>query len=205
MARQLWLLRHAEAEPHGTRTDAQRRLTTRGEGQARAAGLALARLGADFDSVLFSPKVRAKQTAELAGTGWSKDQRERLEVHVPLAGGFDASQALARLADVPADGRLLLVGHEPDLSSVIGALTGGRVDLKKGGLAVVRLMEGPPARAAGRKPASRGGRAPLYSQSDGSPAHPVGGELTVLLRPRELALIAGLGGVGVGGVPIHGN
>ncbi len=179
MARQLWLLRHAEAEPHGTRTDAQRRLTARGEGQARAAGLALARLGADFDSVLFSPKVRAKQTAELAGAEWSKDQRERLQVHPPLAGGFGASQALARLADLPADGRLLLVGHEPDLSGVIGEITDGRVDLKKGGLAVVRL--------------------------EGSPAGPVAGELTVLLRPRELALIAGLGGVGVGGVPIHGN
>ncbi|HVA18838.1 MAG TPA: histidine phosphatase family protein [Solirubrobacteraceae bacterium] len=174
MARQLWLLRHAEAEPHGTRTDAQRRLTARGEGQARAAGLALVALGAGFDSVLFSPKVRAKQTAELAGAEWSKDQCERLQVHPPLAGGFDVSQALARLAVLPADGRLLLVGHEPDLSGVIGNLIGGRVDLKKGGLAVVRL--------------------------DGSPAGPVSGELTVLLRPRELALIAGLGVV-----PIDGN
>ena len=44
MARQLWLLRHAEAEPHGTRADAERRLTERGESQARAAGIALARL-----------------------------------------------------------------------------------------------------------------------------------------------------------------
>ena len=34
MARQLWLLRHAEAEPHGTGADAERRLTERG----RAAG-----------------------------------------------------------------------------------------------------------------------------------------------------------------------
>ena len=64
-----------------------------------------------------------------------------------------------------ADGRLLLVGHEPDLSGIVGDLTGGRVDLKKGGLAVVSL-EG------------------------------AGGELVVLLRPRELALIAGGAGRG---------
>jgi phosphohistidine phosphatase len=166
MARQLWLLRHAEAEPHGTRSDAERRLTVRGEAQARAAGAALARLDARFDAVLFSPKVRARQTAELAAELWEDDQRERLLVHPPLAGGFGAQEALSELKGVAADGRLLLVGHEPDLSGVIGELTGARVDMKKGGVAAVRL-EG------------------------------VGGELVVLIRPRELALIAG--------VPVDGN
>ncbi len=173
MARQLWLLRHGDAEPHGTRADAERRLTERGESQARVAGIALARLQASFDAVLFSPKVRARQTAELAAEHWSEEQRGLLSAHSSLAAGFDARQALAELAGLPADGRLLLVGHEPDLSGVVGDLTGGRPDLKKGGLAVVRL-EG------------------------------AGGELAVLLRPRELALIAG-GAGGVGGVPIDGD
>jgi phosphohistidine phosphatase len=162
MARQLWLLRHAEAEPHGTRPDSQRRLTARGEQQARAAGVAIQRLAVAFDEVLFSPKVRARATAQLAAEGWSAQQRELLREHPPLAGGFDAAQALDALAGVPAqDGRLLLVGHEPDLSLTAGGLTGGRIDLKKGGLAVVR--------------------------SEG--AH---GELALLLRPRELSLIAGV-------------
>ena len=159
MARQLWVLRHAEAEPHGARSDAERRLTARGKEQARAAGVALVKLGAVFDAVLFSPKARARETAELAAGGWGEEQRELLRVHPPLAGGFDARQALEELTAIPAEGRLLLVGHEPDLSGIVGELTGGRVDLKKAGLAVVRL-EG------------------------------VAGELAVLLRPRELALIA---------------
>lgn len=159
MARQLWLLRHAEAEPHGARSDAERRLTPRGEAQARAAGVALARFDVAFDAVLFSPKVRARQTAELAAECWSEEQREELRVHEPLARGFEASQARDALSGVSADGRLLLVGHEPDLSGLIAELTGGRADLKKGGLAVVRL-EG------------------------------VGGELVVLMRPRELAFLA---------------
>ncbi len=60
----------------------------------------------------------------------------------------------------------MIVGHEPDLSLLAGELTGGQVDLKKGGLAVLRL-EG------------------------------VGGELAILMRPRELSLIAG--------VPADGN
>src|ERR1700677_425542 len=159
MGRQLWLLRHAEAEPHGTRSDAERRLTVRGEDQARAAGGALARLQAHFDDVLFSPKTRARQTAELAAEDWSEEQRSRLRAHPPLAANFDTQAALAALAATTADGRLLLVGHEPDLSRLVADLTGGTADLKKGGLAVVRL---------------EGSR----------------GELVVLVRPRELALIA---------------
>lgn len=161
MARQLWLLRHADAEPHGAREDSARRLTARGEAQARVAGVALTRLEASFEATLFSPKVRARQTAELAAEGWSEQERSRLAAHPPLASGFDAAQALEALAGLGADGRLLLVGHEPDLSNVIAALTGARADLKKGGLAIVRL---------------EGAR----------------GELTVLMRPRELALIAGV-------------
>lgn len=171
MTRQLWVLRHAEADrlgigEHGARSDSERRLTARGEAQARAVGLALARLGASFEAVLFSPKTRARQTAELAAAEWPDAQRGLPRVHEPLASGFDAGQALDAAHELSADGRVLLVGHEPDLSNVVAELTGGRVDLKKGGLAVVRL-EG------------------------------VGGELAVLLRPRELALIAG--------VPVDGH
>jgi phosphohistidine phosphatase len=161
MARQLWLLRHAEAEPHGSREDSARRLTERGEHQARAAGIAIARLGVEFDAVLYSPKVRSAQTAELATESWDESQRQMLREYPPLAGGFDASQALDVMSGLGGEARVLLVGHEPDLSMVAAALTGARVDLKKGGLAVLRL-DGP------------------------------GAELAVLMRPRELALIAGV-------------
>ena len=148
-------------------------LTARGEGQARIVGAALTRMEGDFEAILFSPKVRARQTAEIAAEGWTEAQRGLLSVHPPLASGFDGSDALDALAGSSADGRVLLVGHEPDLSNVIADLTGARADLKKGGLAVMRL---------------EGTR----------------GELTVLMRPRELALIAEpvLGAVGV---PLGGD
>ncbi len=138
-----------------------RDLTDRGEEQARVAGIALARMEVSFEAALFSPKVRARRTAEIAAESWSEEQRSLLAEYPPLAGGFGAKDALEALSSLSADGRLLLVGHEPDLSRVAGELTGGRVDVKKGGLAVVRL-EG------------------------------ASGELTVLMRPRELALIAGV-------------
>jgi len=139
MPRQLWLLRHADAEPHGTREDSARRLTERGERQARLAGKAIALMGVEFEALLSSPKERALRTATVAAQAWGERRGAKVEVHAPLAGGFDARQALDALADIGTEGRLLVVGHEPDLSNVVGELTGARIDLKKGGLVVVRL------------------------------------------------------------------
>lgn len=136
MARQLWLLRHGEAEPHGTRPDAERRLTERGETQARSAGAALAALDLVPAAVYTSPKVRARDTARLACQALGVDPVE----HVPLAGGFEAGEALALARS--ADERVLIVGHEPDFSSIVLDLTGARIDMKKGGVAGVRLDSG---------------------------------------------------------------
>ncbi len=138
MARELWLLRHGEAEPHGTRADAERRLTERGERQSRDAGAALATLGVELELALTSPRVRAAETARLA----CEQLGITSSVHEPLSVGFDADEASALAVGLSADGRLLLVGHEPDFSQVVHDLTGARVALKKGGIAVVRLEAG---------------------------------------------------------------
>lgn len=140
IARQLWLLRHADAEPHDTRRDAARQLTERGRLQARVAGVALARMNVDFATILASPKVRARETAELALAQMSESQRELLDLHPMLASDVHAREALELLDG--AGGPLLLVAHEPDLSGIVAELTGGRVDLKKGGLAILRLNAG---------------------------------------------------------------
>jgi phosphohistidine phosphatase len=136
MAQQLWFLRHGEAEPHDAREDADRRLTARGERQAQAAGAALARLGAEFTACLTSPRVRAADTAKLVCESLGIDP----VVHEPLSGGFDRDDALDALTGQEEDARILLVGHEPDFSQVVHDLTGGRIDLKKGGIAAVRLQ-----------------------------------------------------------------
>jgi phosphohistidine phosphatase len=171
MARQLWLLRHADAEPHGTRPDAERRLTERGERQARMAGRALRRMGIEPEQVLTSPKERALRTATLALEEWGGERLDRLRVDPSLAEGFDVPQALVALAQLQLDGRLLAIGHEPDLSSVVAQLTGAQIDLKKAGLAVVRIAASIATDAAGSSDAA-------------------GGELLLLLRPVELALLA---------------
>jgi phosphohistidine phosphatase len=140
MAQQLWFLRHGEAEPHDARPDPQRRLTPRGEEQARAAGRALQRAEVPIHAVFASPKVRAWDTATLA----CAELASGLEPlpHQPLAEGFTRDEALALLHGVEGDQRVLVVGHNPDFEQVIHDLTGARLELRKGALAGVRVRGG---------------------------------------------------------------
>jgi phosphohistidine phosphatase len=135
MAQQLWLLRHGEAEPHDARPDADRRLTDRGREQSRVAGRALAALKVQVHFAFTSPRVRARDTAVLACEALGVEPIE----HAALSAGFGAADALELMAAAGADQRVLVVGHEPDFSQVVFDLTGGRIDLKKGGIAAVRL------------------------------------------------------------------
>lgn len=154
MAQQLWLLRHGEAVPHDAASeDDARDLTDRGREQARAAGRALTALELTFQFVFTSPKVRAAGTATLACEAGSLGSAV---MHQPLRSGFDADEARALLHAAGADHRVLVVGHNPDFEQVVHDLTGARTDLKKGGVAGVRM------------------------------SGPATGELVALLRPREL-------------------
>ena len=127
----LWLLRHGDAADGSP--DAERPLTKKGERQSRAAGRALKRLGVEMDACLTSPKVRAADTAKLACEALGIVPK-----HEPkLAGGpFDGEALAAGLGD-----NVLLVGHDPDFSMAVHALTGAQVRMKKGGLAGVEKGE----------------------------------------------------------------
>lgn len=123
----IYLLRHGNAED-GDGADATRRLTAKGERQAKAGGEALAALGANVDTCLASPKVRAAETARIAcaALGLEPELAEELR-----GGPFDA------LALAAGRGDTLLVGHEPDFSGEVARLTGAKIKLRKGGLAIV--------------------------------------------------------------------
>jgi phosphohistidine phosphatase len=138
MAQQLWFLRHGEAEPHDARPDAERRLTERGRLQARTAGQALKAIDLSIHVVFTSPKVRALDTARLA----CEELGLEPIVHAPLADGFDVDEALALLAAVEGDQRVLVVGHNPTFEQVIHDLTGARAELRKGAVAGVRVRGG---------------------------------------------------------------
>ena len=123
----IWLLRHGDASDDAP-DDFSRELTEKGRRQAAAAGGALSRLGVKIDACLTSPKVRARETADIA----CAELKIQPEEEQGLRGGDFDPEGLAA-----GRGEVLLVGHEPDFSRAISAATGARVKLKKGGLAAV--------------------------------------------------------------------
>jgi len=135
MAHELWLLRHGDAEPHGTRPDAERRLTELGEREAQAAGAALRELHVEPTAVFTSPRVRALQTAKLACASLGIEP----VVHEPLSAGFTAQEALTLCAGLEV---VLIIGHQPDFGQIVHDLTGARPELATGGVAGVRLDDG---------------------------------------------------------------
>lgn len=137
MATELWLLRHGEAVAHGARPDSDRELTPHGEHQARVAGRGLLRLGLELDACYTSPKVRARETARIA----CEELGVNPETASLLAAGFDVRDCREILHGHDDGARVLLVGHEPDFSRLVGDLAGARIELSKGGVAAV-LVDG---------------------------------------------------------------
>lgn len=130
MGVQVWLLRHGEAVPHGSRPDSDRELTPRGERQSATAGRALAKLGIEFAACYSSPKVRARETARAA----CQELGVNFEEVSSLAAGFGVEDCRELLHAHGGGDCVLIVGHEPDFSQLVGDLTGARLDVKKGGV-----------------------------------------------------------------------
>src|SRR3954452_2313566 len=127
VAKQLWLLRHGEAVPHGSRADSDRELTPRGEHQSVMAGRALARAGVQFAACYTSPKLRAVDTARHACAQLGVNYEEASL----LGAGFERDDAMELLSRHDDGDAVLVVGHEPDFSQIVHDFTGARVDFKK--------------------------------------------------------------------------
>ncbi|PYQ04084.1 MAG: phosphohistidine phosphatase SixA [Acidobacteria bacterium] len=134
----LLIIRHATAVPRGTpdMPDDERPLTKKGERRFRRAAAGLARLMKRPDALLSSPLPRARRTAEIAAKEWGKVE---VQEEPALAGGSFNEIATA-LGRFPTESTVAIVGHEPDLSTVLGRLLGTshgeRLTFKKGGAAL---------------------------------------------------------------------
>lgn len=117
----LWLLRHGEAEPHA-RTDAERELTRHGRKEVHQAALHL--IGRPLRTILCSPYVRARQTAELVED--LLDGGPHLQVVDWLTPDDDPRQVLDRLAE-RSEEELLLVSHQPFVGALAGLLIHGHL------------------------------------------------------------------------------
>ena len=130
---QVYFLRHADATwPNWDRPDDERPLTKKGKKQSRRVGKWLANHGVNPSVVLTSPLPRASETAEIA----VNEIGAQVQVEPALGKSFNAQQLMPLLVKY-AGQDIVLVGHEPDFSTVIGALTGGAVKLAKAGVARV--------------------------------------------------------------------
>ena len=110
----LLIVRHAEAAPGSP--DELRTLTESGREQARELGRRLRDGGVQADTVLSSPLLRARETALALGLG-------EPEVDERLAPGASAQDI--RDAAAGRGGTVVVVGHQPDCSQAVAALTGG--------------------------------------------------------------------------------
>ena len=138
----LYLLRHATASDVAP-SDAERKLTREGEGEARTAGLALAELGVKPSHVLSSPLVRARQTAEIAARALKF--RGEVELVDELTNGTSTPTLVKVLQSYSSGEEILLVGHMPSLSEHLAALIGSKspqgLALGKGSVACIDADE----------------------------------------------------------------
>ena len=129
---ELYFFRHGDAEAGAAAgSDEARRLTERGRRETRAVAEALQRAGVQLEAIFTSPLVRARQTAEILqevfGVPAQVDERLRC--------GCTLGQVQELVGEQPHEG-MMLVGHEPDFGRMVGQLVGGgRVEMKKSGLA----------------------------------------------------------------------
>lgn len=167
---QLLIIRHAIAEDrveYATlgRSDDDRPLTAKGVERMRQGAAGLKRLLPRIDVLATSPLRRARQTAAIV--------QDALDAPKPmlrdeLSPGSAPGAVAGWLGMLPSEAVVAVVGHEPDLSELVGWLTAGEahsiVELRKGAACLLEI--------AGRP-------------------EPGGAVLRWLLAPKQLRLLAG--------------
>ena len=141
----LYVLRHGEAGKRlaaGSK-DSERALTVAGAKEVEKIADALARLGIKLDLVATSPLARARQTADMVAKKL-KIKKDSLQEWDELKPEGSRLKLYERLARVKPEASVMVVGHEPYLSSMISELVfdgqKGRIVLKKAGLARVDVI-----------------------------------------------------------------
>lgn len=114
----------------------------------RQAARGLRRLGVSFDTVLTSPFVRARQTAEIVAEALGLE--DRLEEISELTPESSVDQLISGLIRFQDRKHLLLVGHNPLLANAASFLIAGKkeirleIELKKGGICRIEIDGLPP-------------------------------------------------------------
>lgn len=121
----LYVMRHAEAvEESDTVQEDWRYLTEKGRSAAEKVSRLISKFGPKPRLTITSPLTRAVQTAEIAA---EKSCRKNVVVASGLLlPGADINEVIAYLKERTEAKRVMLVGHEPQLGSLVAALLGRR-------------------------------------------------------------------------------
>ena len=142
MSVELYIVRHAIAADRGPEwpDDSKRPLTERGIERFREIVDGLVWLDVQIETVLTSPLVRAKQTAQYLSSGLPS--KPPVAVVDALAPGHVPAEMMEQAArEARTHKRVALVGHEPDLGELTGWLLGTKraIPMKKGGVCRIDL------------------------------------------------------------------
>jgi phosphohistidine phosphatase len=137
----VFVLRHGKAGQHVPGgDDSSRALTEKGKEEIEVIAQWMASREFSFDSIVTSPLIRAQETAEIVATGIGDEKK--LEIWPSLSLSGDPAAICRKIAEKTGNSSLLLVGHEPALSSLISLIISGNTNagilLAKGGLARIR-------------------------------------------------------------------
>lgn len=138
----LLVLRHGEAgRSSPSPGDSKRSLTDEGKQEIVDLSNGLKSLEIKLDCIFTSPLLRAKQTAEIVAKSLKyKGKIEEIDALKPEGSRLEFYSVLSKLKQ---DSVVLVVGHEPYLSEMIGegiSQSGCRINLKKAGLARMRIL-----------------------------------------------------------------
>ena len=123
---QIILVRHGIAEdfnPESNRKDSERELTKKGRKQLRKVARGLHRMLEHVDCMASSPYIRAVQSAEILVKAFKTGREPALEVVNALKSGSGPKNTVNWLSRRNPKSRVVLVGHEPDLSGLMAYLT----------------------------------------------------------------------------------
>ncbi|MBK9924947.1 MAG: phosphohistidine phosphatase SixA [Anaerolineales bacterium] len=135
----LYLVRHAIAEEPGTpgyEDDSLRPLTEKGREKMQKIAHGLRDLGVEPNLIVSSPYVRASQTASILAKVFKyKEEISYSDSLVPMG---EPNDMIGEINEKYSVDELMLVGHEPNLSSLVGLLLAGNtnisINFKRGGV-----------------------------------------------------------------------
>ncbi len=137
----LFFVRHGPAEPkvNWSGDDLERPLSAEGRLIVEEVAARLAQYRMRPERVVTSPYVRARQTARILAERLGL--ADRVVVDARLIPGFGLRQLGKLLSEHTDSQGLMLVGHGPDVTQVVRALTGGRLTIRKAGVAQVEVPD----------------------------------------------------------------